>query len=212
MDIWVVMSTKGGSGKTTESVHLAHVLAEQGVRVVLLDADPRAGATRWSEDVTFPFPVVGMATSNMHVQIGGALRGRGYDVAVVDTPPCESDPRSRNRAIIRSAARAATHRVLTIAPTTPELDALPDAWDILADVDADADQAAWTGILFNRVDSRTRAPGDCRRTLTAAGHHVMHAQVPRREALAQSFLAPMRETNLAPHRAVVSELLEAAAA
>jgi len=42
---WVVASWKGGVGKTTLAVHLAHGLALRGARVVLVDTDPQATAT-----------------------------------------------------------------------------------------------------------------------------------------------------------------------
>jgi len=44
--IIAVASRKGGSGKTTTSLNLAGVLAEQGRRVLLIDLDPQASLTR----------------------------------------------------------------------------------------------------------------------------------------------------------------------
>lgn len=43
-----VLNTKGGSGKTTLSVHLARALQLAGHTVALLDADPQASALAWS--------------------------------------------------------------------------------------------------------------------------------------------------------------------
>lgn len=47
MRIWVVANQKGGVGKTTTSVTLAFGLAEGGQRVLLMDLDPHASATRY---------------------------------------------------------------------------------------------------------------------------------------------------------------------
>jgi len=41
-----VVGRKGGAGKTTTSLNLAGVLAEQGQRVLLIDLDPQASLTR----------------------------------------------------------------------------------------------------------------------------------------------------------------------
>jgi hypothetical protein len=38
---------KGGSGKTTTTISLAAVLAERGIRSLVVDLDPQASASLW---------------------------------------------------------------------------------------------------------------------------------------------------------------------
>ncbi|HXZ71322.1 MAG TPA: ParA family protein, partial [Streptosporangiaceae bacterium] len=40
---------KPGTGKTTSAVWLAHVFAQAGNRVLLVDADPAGSALEWSD-------------------------------------------------------------------------------------------------------------------------------------------------------------------
>lgn len=44
-----VISQKGGAGKTTLTAHLAAISAAQGRVSLVLDTDPQATASRWSE-------------------------------------------------------------------------------------------------------------------------------------------------------------------
>ena len=66
--IITLSSLKGGTGKTSLSVHLAHAIALAGKRVILIDADPQASASDWAaaRDDSPPFPVVGMARDTLH--------------------------------------------------------------------------------------------------------------------------------------------------
>jgi cellulose biosynthesis protein BcsQ len=40
-----VFNNKGGVGKSTLSFHLAHALAEQGIKTLMLDLDPQSNLT-----------------------------------------------------------------------------------------------------------------------------------------------------------------------
>ena len=65
---------KGGTGKTTLSVLLAHALAEAGKTVAVHDRDPQGTATRWLKEIE-----------------GGKVlpydSAAKYDAVFVDTPP-----------------------------------------------------------------------------------------------------------------------------
>ncbi|MEL7289926.1 MAG: ParA family protein, partial [Pseudomonadota bacterium] len=42
MKVWTVANQKGGVGKTTTTVSLGGLLAQQGKRVLMIDTDPHA--------------------------------------------------------------------------------------------------------------------------------------------------------------------------
>ena len=47
MNVWTVANQKGGVGKTTTSVALAGIAAEQGLRVLMIDLDPHGSLTSY---------------------------------------------------------------------------------------------------------------------------------------------------------------------
>jgi chromosome partitioning protein len=67
---------KGGTGKTTLTVLLAHALAEAGKRVAVLDLDPQATATAWLREC-----------ESKTVAEYDHRQASEYDAVFVDTPP-----------------------------------------------------------------------------------------------------------------------------
>ena len=70
----VIANGKGGTGKTTITVLLAHALAEAGRRVAIIDRDAQATATRWIQSL-----------DDTPVEIHNPREA--YDVTITDTPP-----------------------------------------------------------------------------------------------------------------------------
>ena len=89
--IITITNQKGGCGKTTVTMGLAGTLALRGNRVLVVDADLQATASRWScaadDDQPFPATVTGLAAAGgkLHREVRKYVND--YEYILIDTPP-----------------------------------------------------------------------------------------------------------------------------
>ena len=103
-----LLNLKPGTGKTTSAVWLAHIFAQAGKTVLLVDADPSGSALEWSDlaamdpglppRLAFPFRMVALPSRNLHQRV--AEIAHPDDVVIIDAPQLED-----HAGIARSAMR-----------------------------------------------------------------------------------------------------------
>lgn len=117
--LYLIGHTKGGVGKTTIATNIATVLAKEGARVCLVDADEQLHANRFCTRRLEYAP--NAPRIDCHVMDGGlhkrllALRRR-YDHVIVDAGGADSEE-------LRSAARTVDVMLAPFSPSQNELDA-----------------------------------------------------------------------------------------
>jgi chromosome partitioning protein len=82
-----ILSQKGGSGKTTLSLHLAVAAHQAGHVAVVIDLDPQASAAGWKDSRKDEIPVVISVPASRLPQAIEAATGGGADIALLDTAP-----------------------------------------------------------------------------------------------------------------------------
>lgn len=118
MPVIAFESSKGGTGKTTSTVHLACALAPHYARVAVVDADLQHSAADWADAAAtagdpLPFEVVSAATARGLSETVRGLRHRDSDrdsLVVIDTPPGHGE-------MIDAATAAADLVVVTSQPS-----------------------------------------------------------------------------------------------
>lgn len=107
-----MLNQKGGVGKTTLSISIAHELARRlncDNSVLVVDADPQQSSLSWSEvrETKLPFAVIGFSKKSLHRDLPAIASN--YKYVVIDGPP-------RVTELARSCIMASD---MVIIPCTP---------------------------------------------------------------------------------------------
>jgi chromosome partitioning protein len=82
-----VVSSKGGSGKTTLALHLAVAAEAAGRRTVVADTDPQKSAWEWRQARGKASPEVAVMQPQMISRFQGPIQRSGYELLIIDTAP-----------------------------------------------------------------------------------------------------------------------------
>src|SRR5436309_11230393 len=144
---------KPGTGKTTSAVWLAHVFAQAGNSVLLVDTDPAGSALEWSDLAAmypglplqwarFPFRIVALPSRELHRRVPEIARAD--DVVIIDAPQLEDHP-----TIARSALRYADEILIPCAPSPIEINRTTPVREEIAEVATFRDTPPRSAVLLN---------------------------------------------------------------
>src|SRR5262245_42706658 len=104
MDVIAVIAQKGGTGKTTLTLALAVAAQLAGKVAEIVDLDPHATASNWSDRREMDSPVVVSAQPARLPHVLASAEASGAALVLIDTPP-----RAEQAAL---AAAKAAHLIL----------------------------------------------------------------------------------------------------
>jgi len=140
----LIANPKGGSGKTTLSVNIAGYLANQGLRVAILDLDRQKSASLWVATRTADLPeIVTLASKKSDEPFN--------DILVIDSP---AGLRGSNLA---RAIRLANKVIVPISPSLFDMNASRDFLQVLAEEKRIRKGQCQIGVVGMRMNPRTRA-------------------------------------------------------
>ncbi len=176
--IITLQNQKGGVGKTTLSLHLAHYFTTSGARVLVVDADPQGSARDWlqARDTPAPFTLVGLDRPTVHRDIANLLRD--YDVVVIDAPPRVTD-------IARSAILAADLVIIPVQPSPLDVWAAQDTVRLVNDAIV-YKEALRSVFAINREIVNTAIGRDVSSALGETQVPVLSSHIAQRVAFAES--------------------------
>lgn len=119
MKVVVLLSQKGGTGKSTIATHLAVCAVRDGKAVALFDIDAQASAAKWSERRTAESPPVVRAGAAQLPNLLQQARKQGADLVLIDTAG-HADASSIH------ALQLADLVLIPCRPSAADLDAIED--------------------------------------------------------------------------------------
>lgn len=169
----VFLSQKGGSGKTTLSVHTAVTAQESGELVVIVDTDPQQSATTWADARESDNPPVATISAAEIGKVLDAAHQESITLAVVDTAPHATPDASK-------VAQIADLVVIPVRPSAFDIAAAGNAVQIA--------RAAGAKAVFVLSACPFRSPeiAETRELLAGYGLPIAPVEITERRAFARA--------------------------
>jgi chromosome partitioning protein len=124
MDVIAVIAQKGGTGKTTVTLSLAVAAMRAGKVAAIIDLDPQATASNWSDRRQEESPVVVSAQPARLSRVLTSAEESGAALVLIDTPP-------RAEQATLTAAKAANLILLPCRPAIYDLETVATTLELI---------------------------------------------------------------------------------
>ena len=193
-----LLNQKGGVGKTTLALHLAAALAENGLRVQLLDADPQGSALDWSamRGSEAAFSIVGLPRPILHREAPRLTQI--YDHLIIDGPP-------RVYEVARSAILASDVVLIPVQPSPYDVWAAKEIVELLREASGFKENLK-SAFVINRKIVNTAIGRDVTEALAGYRIPVLSTAICQRVAFAESAAQGGTVLELAPGSTASQEI------
>lgn len=195
-----ILNQKGGVGKTTLSLSIAHELARRtsADEVLVVDSDPQQSALNWSEvrEIKLPFTVIGFSKKSLHRDLPPIAKN--YKHVIIDGSP-------RVTELARSCIMASD---LVVVPCTPS----PyDIWASTETIELIKEATIYKGKLkgvftINRKIANTAIGRDVVEILNGMDLPVLTSHITQRVIFAESAATGKTIFDVEPEGKAASEI------
>lgn len=193
MYVVAVVGQKGGIGKTTIAIHLVVAATRAGHTALLIDLDPQASASKWSDIRPDDSPVVISAHASRLRNVLEKAAEQGVTFVILDTPPQLESP-------ISDAAKVAD---LALIPCRP---ALFDIHAIEETVYRTLKENVPTHIVFNAVPARSSMLRQAKAVVADYNINIVPCTVGRRILFSHAVVDGKTAEELDPRSKAATEI------
>jgi len=195
-----LLNQKGGVGKTTLSVSIAHNLAMQcsPEDVLLVDADPQQSALSWSavRESPLPFAVIGMAKKTLHRDLTAI--SQKYKHVIIDGPPRVTD-------LARSCIMASDIVIIPCTPSPYDVWASEETIQLVKEATIYKVNLKY-GFAINRKISNTAIGRDVVELLNNTEINVLNSHVCQRVIFAEAAASGLTVMDIEPEGKAAEEI------
>lgn len=188
-----VVSQKGGSGKTTIALHLAVAATKSGLNAAVIDLDPQASASKWSDRRSDDTPVILSAHASRLGKEYERVKDAGCDILILDTAP-HSDS---------AALEAAKIADLVLIPCRP---AILDMEAIASTLDLVKTQSKDIFVIMNAISPLGKESVEASDAIVGMGADVADAQLVNRVAYSRSLISGQTAQEIEPEGKAANEV------
>ncbi len=188
-----IISQKGGAGKTTVALHLAVGAVLDGLNTLVIDLDPQASSSNWSDRRQDELPVVVSTHASRLEQTLKTARENGGELVILDTAP-HSD------SIALDAARASDLVLIPCRPSILDIEAIRNSASLVGTTGKPA-----VGVL-NAVAPQGSEADEAAQTIGEQGLEVCPVRLVNRVAFARSLVTGQTAQEYEPEGKAAEEI------
>ncbi|MBX3480670.1 MAG: AAA family ATPase [Caulobacter sp.] len=198
MKTLAVLSRKGGTGKTTLSVHLAVAAWRSGRGVLLADCDRQGSAAEWRRERKVAGPSIFAAKPAALFATQLAAQRAGRDLLLIDTSPSANED-------LADAVRCADYCLMVLRPSFLDVRAVRDTAEMVSRFGKPG------AFVINQAPPRRNGKemacvGEAVAQLAGLGHPVLSIGLRSRVAYQQAVAEGLSVQETAPASAAASEI------
>lgn len=164
-----VLNQKGGSGKTTISVNLAHGLIKMGLKVLLVDGDPQGSARDWNEaNEANIVPVIGLDRDTLPKDLEAVKYG--HHVVIIDGAPQVAK-------LSAAAIKACKLVLIPVQPSPYDVWSTADLVELIKARHSVTDGTPTAAFILSRVIKNTQISKEVHQPLIEYGFPTLNSTI-----------------------------------